>query len=146
MAEKPMIGGTKLEKLKRARLGYQTAKINFNNQYAQLSQYYYQIKQSQQVYTPQVIQGQFENDGNINDNVGGKSAKQMASALMGMVWKDEKGTFRLIPTKQLPDTKVIKEYYKRISDDIATYMERPKSRLTTSLFKTILESVINYLQ
>jgi len=142
MAEKPMVGGTKLEKLKRAREGYQTAKINFNNQYAELSQYYYQIKANQQAYTPQIMQGQFENSGNINDNVGGKSAKQMASALMGMVWKDEKGTFRLIPSKHLPDTQTIKEYYKRISDDTAIYMERPKSRLTTSLFKTILESVI----
>ena len=142
MADKPIAGGTKLEKLKRARVGYQTAKINFNNQYAQLSQYYYQIKQSYQTYTPQIIQGQFENDGNINDNVGGKAAKLMASALMGMVWKDESGTFRIIPSKHLPDTQAIKDYFKRISDDTAIYMERPKSRLTTSLFKTILESVV----
>jgi len=142
VADKPIAGGTKLEKLKRARVGYQTAKINFNNQYAQLSQYYYQIKQSYQTYTPQIIQGQFENDGNINDNVGGKAAKLMASALMGMVWKDESGTFRIIPSKHLPDTQAIKDYFKRISDDTAIYMERPKSRLTTSLFKTILESVV----
>ena len=142
MAEKPMIGGTTLEKLKNARIGYQTAKTNFSNQYAELSQYYYQIKQSYQAYTPQILQGQFENDGNINDNVGAKSAKQMASALMGMVWKDESGTFRIIPSKHLPDNEVVKKYFQRVSNDIATYMERPKSRLTPSLFKTILESVI----
>lgn len=142
MADKPIVGGTLLERLKRARTGYMTAKVNFNNQYAALSQYYYQIKQDMQMYTPQIIQGQFENDGNINDNVGGRSAKQMASALMGMVWKDEKGTFRIVPAKNIADTKEVKEYFKRISDDMATYMERPKSRLTTSLFKTLLESVI----
>lgn len=142
MAEKPIVGGTLLEKLKRARIGYQTAKVNFNNQYAALSQYFYQIKADQQVYTPQVIQGQFENDGNINDNIGGKSAKLMASALMGMVWKDEKGTFRIIPSKLIPETDGVKAYFHRITNDMATYMERPKSRLTTSLFKTVLESVI----
>ncbi len=142
MAEKPMAGGTRLEKLKRARIGYQTAKVNFNNQYAELSQYYYQIKADFQPYVPQIIQGQFENDGNINDNIGARSAKLMASALMGMVWKDEKGTFRIIPSKHIPETDQTKQYYQRISGDAATYMERPKSRLTLSLFKTILESVI----
>lgn len=142
MAENIMVGSTRLERLKHARTGYMTAKVNFNNQYAQLSQYFYQIKQGQQVYTPQVMQGNFENDGNINDNVGSKSAKQMASALMGMVWKDEKGTFRLIPSKHILETPEVKAYFQRISGDTATYMERPKSRLTTSLFKTILESVI----
>ena len=142
MAEKVVVENTKLERLKRARTGYMTAKVNFNNQYAELSQYFYQIKQSQQVYTPQIAQGQFENDGNINDNIGGKSAKLMASALMGMVWKDEKGTFRIIPSKHIPDTQATKDYFHRISGDMATFMERPKSRLTTSLFKTILESVI----
>jgi len=142
MAKKPDVGGTLLEKLKRARVGYQTAKLNFNMQYAELSQYYYQIKNSQQVYTPQIIQGQFENDGNINDNVGGRSARLMASALMGMVWKNEKGTFRIVPSKQLSDSKANKQYFQRLSDDTATYMERTKSRLTLSLFKTILEMVI----
>ncbi len=135
-------GGTLLEKLKRARIGYQNAKVSFNDQYAALSQYYYQINTDYQTYTPQITQGQYKNDGNINDNIGMKSAKLMASALMGMVWKDEKGTFRLVPSKHLPDTKEIKEYFNRISIDTATYMERPKSRLTGSLFKTILESVI----
>jgi len=142
MAEKPMVGGTLLEKLKRARVGYQTAKVNFNNQYSALSMYYYQIKSDYQMYTPQIIQGQFENDGNINDNVGAKSAKLMASALMGMVWKDEQGTFRIIPSKMISETEDSKTYFNRISTDTATYMERPKSRITTSLFKTILESVI----
>jgi len=142
MAEAIMVGGTKLEKLNRARTGYMTAKINFNNQYAALSQYFYQIKAEFQMYTPQVVQGQFSNDGNINDNIGAMSAKQMASALMGMTWKDEKGTFRLIPAKFLEDSAEHKAYFKRISDDLAVYMERPKSRLTTSLFETILESVI----
>ena len=142
MAQKIGSSGTRLEKLKRARVGYQRGKINFVNQYQALSQYYYQIKTSQQIYTPQIMQGQFENDGNINDNIGGQCAKQMASALIGMVWKDEKGTFRLVPAKQLPDTKAIKQYFQRISQDMSTYMERPKSRMTTSLFKTILESVI----
>ena len=142
MAENPMVGSTKLEKLKNAREGYMGAKVNFNNQYSALSQYYYQIRASQQMYTPQVIQGQFENDGNINDNVGGKAAKLMASSLMGMTWKDESGTFRIIPSKHLPNTEAVKDYFHRISTDLATFMERPKSRLTTSLFKTILETVI----
>ncbi len=139
---KPIISGTKLDRLKRARIGYQTAKVNFNNQYAELSQYYYQIKNSHQVYTPQIIQGQFENDGNINDNIGSRSARQMASALMGAVWQDENGTFRLVSSKHLSDSKENKAYFKRINDDTATFMERPRSRLTSSLFKTILEVVI----
>lgn len=142
MANKPDTGGTLLEKLKRARLGYQTAKANFNNQYAALSTYYYQIKADYQTYTPQIIQGQFENDGNINDNIGSKCAKLMASALMGMIWKDEKGTFRIIPSRHIPETEEVKAYFSRMSSDVSTYMERPKARLTTSLFKTILESVI----
>ena len=142
MANAKMAGGTKLEKLKRARTGYQTAKVNFNNQYAALSQYFYQIKVDQQVYTPQVIQGQFENDGNINDNIGSKCARLMASALMGMIWKNERGTFRLVPAKHLENNEAAIKYYDRITNDLAMFMERPKSRLTTSLFKTILESVI----
>ena len=142
MANAKMAGGTKLEKLKRARTGYQTAKVNFNNQYAALSQYFYQIKVDQQVYTPQVIQGQFENDGNINDNIGSKCARLMASALMGMIWKNERGTFRIIPAKHLENNEASIKYFDRITNDLAMFMERPKSRLTTSLFKTILESVI----
>jgi len=142
MAQKPNTGGTLLEKLKRARNGYMTAKVNFNNQYSALSQYFYQIRSEQQIYTPQVIQGQFENDGNINDNAGAKSARQMASALMGMIWKDEKGTFRIIPSKHIPESEETKKYFARLTTDMADFMERPKSKLTTSLFKTILESVI----
>jgi len=135
-------GGTKLEKLKRMRTGYQTAKATFNAQYSALSQYYYQINSDYQPYTPQIVQGQFENDGNINDNIGAKSAKLMASAVMGMTWKDEKGTFRIIPSRNIPSNDGVKNYFTQISNDITTYMERPKSRLTQSLFKTILESVV----
>jgi len=142
MAEKKEMGDTRLEKLKRARTGYMTAKLNFNNQYAALSQYFYQVRADQQMYTPQIIQGQFENDGGINDNVGAKSAKLMASALMGMIWKNEKGTFRIIPSKHIPESKDVVDYFYRLTTDMAAYMERPTSRLTTSLFKTILESVI----
>ena len=142
MAEKIEVGDTRLEKLKRARNGYMTEKLNFNNQYAALSQYYYQIKSDQQMYTPQIIQGQFENDGNINDNVGAKSAKLMASALLGMIWKNEKGTFRLIPSKHIPESKEVVGYFYRLTTDMAACMERPTSRLTTSLFKAVLESVI----
>jgi len=143
MAKKqPQVGRPLLDKLKQARDGYMGAKINFNKQYAALSQYFYQIRADQQMYTPQVIQGQFENDGNVNDNVGAKSAKLMASALMGMIWKDEKGTFRLVPSQHIEETKEVVEYFDRITTDMATYMERPKSRLTISLFRTILESVI----
>jgi len=142
MADKIQENGTLLEKLKRARTGYQTAKVNFNNQYSQLSVYFYQIQSDYQVYTPQIIQGQFENDGNINDNAGARSAKLMASALMGMTWKNEKGTFRIIPSKMLPDNKGVKVYFDWLTTGLATYMERPKSRLTASLFKTILEMVV----
>ena len=142
MAVKTEVGDTRLEKLKRARTGYMTAKLNFNNQYAALSQYFYQVRADQQMYTPQIIQGQFENDGGINDNIGAKSAKLMASALMGMIWKNEKGTFRSIPSKHIPESKEVVDYFYRITTDMAAYMERPTSRLTTSLFKTILESVI----
>ena len=142
MAKKVIAGGSQLEKLKRSRQGYQTAKANFNNRCSALSMYYYQIKSDYQAYTPQIVQGQFANDGNINDNIGAKSAKLMASALMGMVWKDEKGTFRIIPSKHIPESEAVKQYFNRISTDLATYMERPQSRITTSLYKTILESVI----
>ena len=143
MAKKqPQVGSPLLDKLKQAREGYMGAKVNFNNQYAALSQYFYQIRADQQMYTPQVIQGQFENDGNINDNVGAKSAKLMASALMGMIWKNEQGTFRIIPSKYIDESEEVVDYFYRITADMAAYMERPKSRLTTSLFKTILESVV----
>ena len=140
--KQPDIGSPLLDKLKQVREGYQAAKVNFNNQYSALSQYFYQIRSDQQMYTPQVIQGQFENDGNINDNVGAKSAKLMASALMGMIWKDEKGTFRIINSKHIEETKEVVDYFHRVTTDMSAYMERPKSRLTTSLFRTILESVI----
>lgn len=140
--KQPQVGSPLLDKLKQAREGYMGAKVNFNNQYAALSQYYYQIRSDQQMYTPQVIQGQFANDGNINDNVGAKSAKLMASALMGMIWKNEQGTFRLIPSRHIAESEEVVEYFDRLTTDMAVYMERPKSRLTTSLFKTILESVV----
>lgn len=133
---------TKLERLKRERDGYQQAKLNFNNQYAALSQYFYQIKQSFNPYTPQVIQGNFENDGAINDNVGAKCATAMASAIMGMVWKNEAGTFRLVPSKAINVSESVKDYFGRINADTAMFFERPKSRFVTSFFKTILESVI----
>lgn len=133
---------TKLERLKRERDGYQQAKLNFNNQYAALSQYFYQIKQSFNPYTPQVIQGNFENDGAINDNVGAKCATAMASAIMGMVWKNEAGTFRLVPSKVINVSESVKDYFGRINADTAMFFERPKSRFVTSFFKTILESVI----
>lgn len=133
---------TKLERLKRERDGYQQAKLNFNNQYAALSQYFYQIKQSFNPYTPQVIQGNFENDGAINDNVGAKCATAMASAIMGMVWKNEAGTFRLVPSKAIDVSEPVKDYFGRINADTAMFFERPKSRFVTSFFKTILESVI----
>ncbi|MCK9324142.1 MAG: portal protein [Bacteroidales bacterium] len=132
----------KLERLKRERDGHQQAKINFNNQYAALSQYFYQIKQSFNPYTPQVVQGDFENDGAINDNIGSKCATAMASAIMGMVWKNEAGTFRFVPSKAVTLNEQSKAYFGRINADTAMFFERPKSRFVSSLFKTILESVI----
>lgn len=142
MADMIQVGGVKVDRLKLARNGLQTAKINFTNQYEPLSLYFYQIKSEYQPYTPQIPQGQFLNSGNINDNIGAKSAKLMASALMGMVWKDEKGTFRIVRSRNIPESEESKGYFKRVTDNQTLYMERPKSRLTTSLFTSILESVI----
>jgi len=132
----------RVQKLKLIRRGYQTEKVNFTTQYDTLSEYYYQIKSEYQTDINQVTQGQYLNDGSINDNAGAKAAKLMASSLMGMVWKNEKGTFRIIPPKAIEQSKEVKEYYSHITEVITTAMERPQSRFTLSLYKTILESVI----
>lgn len=136
------IGLPRIERLRRERDGYLTAKVNFNNQYAELSQYFYQINKDFNPYAPQTAIGDFENDGAINDNIGMKSAKAMASAIMGLVWKNEAGTFRLVPSKNIQETKQVQDYFKRINIDLAMYFERPKSRFVQSLFQTILEMVI----
>jgi hypothetical protein len=132
----------RITQLNREREGYQKAKLNFNNQYAALSQYYYQRQENTNTYTPQIMEGEFKNDGAINDNIGMKSAKAMASAIMGMVWKNEAGTFRLVKSKALGDNAKVTDYFKRINEDMAMFFERPKSRFVSSLFKTILENVI----
>jgi len=125
----------RVDTLRLERQGYQTAKINFTNQYSALSQYFYQINDGYQTYTQQTTQGQFQNDGNINDNIGMRSAKAMASAIMGMVWKNKSGTFRLIPSKQMAKTKAVEDYFARANDDLTSFMERSKSRFEMSLFK-----------
>lgn len=133
---------SRLEKLKRERQGYRKAKLNFNQQYTALSRYYYQKEESNDIFIGDQIQGEFKNDGAINDNEGYKSAKAMASAIMGLVWKNEAGTFRLKRSKALSDSSQVKAYFKRINEDIAMFFERPKSRFVNSLFKAILEHVI----
>lgn len=143
MAKKDLsVGKPRLEQLRIERQGYQTAKTSFNDQYSALSQYFYQIKDGYQIYTPQIQQGQFQNDGNINDNEGFKSAKAMASALMGMVWKNKSGTFRLVSSKNIPESRAVKGYFQAINTFLTAFMERSKSRFETSLFKAILEMVI----
>jgi len=61
---------------------------------------------------------------------------------MGLVWKNQQGTFRSKPTKVIPETNAVKQYFHRLNVDTAMFFERPESRFVTSLYKTILESVI----
>jgi hypothetical protein len=134
--------GSRLELLKRERNSLEKAKLNFSNQYDVLSQYYYQTSNTQSLSNAAPTQGDFRNDGAINDNIGYKSAKAMASAIMGMVWKDESGTFRLVRSKAVPDSERNNEYFHRINNNLSMFFERPKSRFVSSLFKVILENVI----
>jgi len=143
MPKAPEVSGvTRLERLKRERDGYKRTKLNFDNQYAALSRYYYQKEEGNTSYSPELTQGEFKNDGAINDNEGYKSAKAMASAIMGLVWKNEAGTFRLKRSKALSDSTQVKQYFARVNSDTAMFFERPKSRFVPSLFKAILEHVI----
>lgn len=134
--------GTFLQDLIQRRQAALTAKVQFNAQFATLCKYFYQIKQEYNPYVPNAVQGQYENDGAINGNLGLSNAKKTASALMGMTWKSRSGTFRFVPSHNIPDNKANKAYFNRINKDTSAYMERPRARFEQSFFKALLESII----
>lgn len=118
-------------------------KTMFDTQYRILLQYYYQThKQNAPTGINRVSQGEFLNDGSIADNVGGFAAKSAASAIMGSIWKGERGTVKIVPPKNMGDSSEIKNYFVRISNDFSTYLENKKSRFEVSLKTAVQQNVI----
>ena len=133
---------TLLQNLIDERTNFITAKTNFTQQFRELSQYFFQVRLEESQYNDHLLQGQALNDGSINDNIGARAAKGMASAVLGATWKNESGTFRIVPSKRIKITPAVKEYFGRLNSDLTHFMERKKGRLEESLMTAVLELII----
>lgn len=134
---------SKVRELIRLRDEYRNSKQTFSNQYDVLIQYFYQTqRRPSSLGVNQNYQGEFLNDGSITDNFGAYCAKMLTSAEMGSVWKGEKGTVKIVPSKNLPLDKEIQAYFVRISDDFSSALESKKSRFEVGLSTAIHEKNI----
>lgn len=141
--KEPLVQPEILSSLISTRQRFIEDKTMFDTQYRILTQYFYQThKQNAPVGQNKVFQGEFLNDGSITDNVGGFSAKSAASAIMGSIWKGERGTVKIVPPRAVSDTKENKDYYVRISNDFAGYHETKKSRFEVNLKAAMQQNVI----
>ncbi len=138
----PQGGKVTLADLINLRFIYRNAKQMFTNQYDIILQYFYQTQR--QVATlglNQVFEGEFLNDGSITDNYGAHCAEMLTSAIMGYLWKGEKGTVRLVPPKNVDLDAEVKDYFVRITNDFHTALENKESRFETSLDLAIFEKI-----
>lgn len=132
-----------LEKLKTCRNEYYQAKRMFTTQYDVLLQYFYQTQRNVSTLgMNQIFEGEFLNDGSITDNFGAYCADQLCSAIMGYIWKGEKGTVKIINSRNIDLGDEEKKYFTRISNDFSSYLENKRSRFETSLLVCVLESII----
>ncbi len=133
----------KVSQLTQLRDKYRAAKQAFSNQFEILIQYFHQTQRKPSVLgVSQEYQGEFLNDGSITDNFGAYCAKMLTSAEMGSVWKGEKGTVKIVPSKNITMDKEVQDYFVRISDDFSSALESKKSRFEVGLSSAILEKNI----
>lgn len=134
---------TTVDQLKTQREQYRNAKLMFTRQFDVLNQYFYQTQRNVSALgINQTYEGEFLNDGSITDNYGAYCAEMLCSAIMGYLWKGEKGTVQIVASKNLSVDKDVKDYFVRITNDFSSYLENKKSRFETSFTVAILEMII----
>jgi hypothetical protein len=129
--------------LKSLRDEYILRKTNFTNQFKVLSKYFYQRGVDVKRQGSTIQQGQFLNDGSINDSAGSRAAKQCASAISGAMFKNGAKTFRLKSSRHIENNDEVKEYFERINADYTSYMENPASKFEIS-YNTAMDEFVVY--
>jgi len=134
---------TTVDALKTQRQQYVDAKRMFTNQFDILLQYFYQTQRNVSALgVNQVYEGEFLNDGSITDNYGTYCAEMLTSAIMGYLWKGEKGTVQIVSSRNIVADKDIKDYFVRLTNDFSTYLENKKSRFESTLMLSIFEQIV----
>lgn len=77
----------------------------------------------------------------IFDSTAPKAAKTAASSILSLLWPQSVKRFRLRPPRQLPDTRVIKEYYEFVTQKIIDVMDDPKAGLPMALDEYMLDQI-----
>lgn len=113
-----------------------TQKDPWLHQFQILGKYVYTKKQQ---FQSQYGEGEFLNDGMINDSTAVRANSAMASAIMGALWKSGSKTFKFRRPRNIPDTKVNNEAYAHFNETICEAMESPKAGLETSFHEEICE-------
>ena len=134
---------TTADKLKTLREQYRGAKSMFTTMYEVLLRYFYQVQRSSSVLgVNQNFEGEFLNDGSITDNYGAYCAEMLTSAIMGYLWKGEKGTVQIVQSRNISLDKDVKDYFVRITNDFSSYLENKKSKFETGFTTAIFEMVV----
>lgn len=69
------------------------------------------------------------------------AARQLASALIGMLWPNGARSMKLFPSSQLTDNKANKEYFEKATEQMIQSMDDPLAGLTVSLDEYMLDQV-----
>lgn len=134
---------TTADKLKTLREQYRGAKSMFTTMYEVLLRYFYQVQRSSSALgINQNFEGEFLNDGSITDNYGAYCAEMLTSAIMGYLWKGEKGTVQIVPSRNISLDKDVQDYFVRITNDFSSYLENKKSKFETGFTTSIFEMVV----
>lgn len=104
-------------------------------QYQLIGEY---IRIRKQNFTEENTEGEFLTE-HIFDSTAILSNRQMASALIGLLWPSGSRTFRLIKSDDIEDTTEIKEYFDKVSREMQKYMDNPKAQLKVALNEYMLD-------
>lgn len=116
----------------------ETIRSPWNNQWQLLGEFIHTRKQE---FQGQHSPGEFLST-EIWDSKGPKSAKTAASSLVAKLWPSSVKRFRLSPPRQLPDTKLIKEYYEFVTQEMADVFDNPAAGFQTTFDEYMLDSVV----
>lgn len=102
-----------------------------------IARYVFSRKQG---FKTDLAQGDFLTHGDVFDDTAIRALNIMVSSLIGALWKNGARTFRLVKPRNIPESKVVKEFYEEINARTTYHMEHQKAGFDVAYQEYMLES------
>lgn len=113
-------------------------KYNFNIHFQVIAEYFLTRKAD---FTVNFVPGTFLNR-DIYDSTGPKSGNVAAGALLGMLWPEQSQNFELVKARNIPDTKVNRDYFNEVSYRLNKSMTHVECGLSLCLTEYMRDEVV----